>query len=70
MGLELRKRRWMRMFDHEELTTLEELLNEEILGCLRSGYSLNEDYIVRMRGMLKKLGLKELYTFERWRDDE
>ena len=54
------------MFNQRELNYLEEILNEEIVNYLRSGYSLTDDYIVTLRGMLEKLGLSEIYRFDRW----
>lgn len=57
------------MFDKKELGYLEEILNEAIKDYLNSGYPLTDDYIVTLRGMLDKLGLKEIYKFEKWRDD-
>ena len=47
----------------EELEILEGLLNEEILSCLQSGYDINSKYVITMRGMLKRHGLKEYYKF-------
>lgn len=58
------------MFDIYELNILEELLNEEISNYLHSGYSLDDEYVIRMRNMLKKLGLKENYHFDRWCKNE
>jgi len=57
------------MFDINELNILEDLLNEEIIEYLRSGYGLDNKSVVCMRGILKKLGLEEYYDFEKWRDD-
>lgn len=57
------------MFDKKELGYLEEMINEEIKDYLNSGYPLEDDYVVTLRGMLEKLGLKEIYKFEKWRDD-
>ena len=57
------------MFNQRELNYLEEILNEEILSYLRSGYGLDSEYVVTLRGILEKLGLKELYTFARWAED-
>lgn len=54
------------MFNREELMILEELLNEEILECLKSGMALQDNYIIRLRDMLFRLNLKETYNFERW----
>ena len=57
------------MFNIDELNILEGLLNEEIIEYLRSGYGLDNEYVIHMRNILKKLGLKEYYDFEKWRDD-
>jgi len=51
----------------EELLFLQEIINEEILSYLQSGYELTNDYINVLRGILKKLNLKETYNFEKWR---
>lgn len=56
------------MFTEKELDTLQELLNEEILSYLRSGYKLNDEYVVLLRVLLCKLHLKEIYNFEKWND--
>lgn len=48
----------------EELEILEGILNEEILSLLKSGYGTNNQYVITMRGMLKKHGLKEYYRFD------
>ena len=58
------------MFDIDELNILEDILNEEILSYLRSGYGTRNEYVVRMRGILKKLDLKEYYRFDDWGEDE
>lgn len=57
------------MFTQRELEYLEEILNETIKDYLNSGYPLTDEYVVTLRGMLDKLGLKEIYKFEKWRDD-
>ena len=36
----------------EELTYLEEMINEEILEYLRSGYSIDDEYIITLRNIL------------------
>ena len=54
------------MFNRDELLILEELLNEEILSCLKSGTPLQDNYIIILRDMLFRLNLKETYNFERW----
>ena len=51
----------------EELEILQEIINEEILSYLQSGYELTSSYINILRGILKKLNLKETYNFEKWR---
>lgn len=53
------------MLNKEELGILQEVINEEILSHLESGYELNSDYVIRLRNILKKLNLKEIYDFER-----
>lgn len=50
----------------EELLYLEEMINEEILEYLQSGYSIDDEYIMTLRNMLKKLGLKEVYNFDKY----
>lgn len=52
----------------EELEILEEVINEEIHSCLRSGYGLYDVYVVALRSVLKKLGLKETYNYESYRE--
>lgn len=49
----------------EELETLQELLNEEILSYLDSGYGLQDEYVISLRSMIKKFCLKEIYDFDR-----
>ena len=49
----------------DDLDVLEEILNEELNNYLDSGYSLNSDYAIELRNLIKKLGLKETYNFER-----
>lgn len=58
-----------KMFDEKELMYLEGVINEEIVSCLRSGEDVDGEYIVTLRGVLKKLGLKEYYRFDEWRDE-
>lgn len=48
---------------NDELKYLEEMINEEILKYLYSWYSKDDEYIVALRNILKKLDLKELYNF-------
>lgn len=56
-------------FNHltkDELFTLQGVLNEEILSMLKSGDGLKDYRVVIMRGLLKKLGLKEYYQFDKY----
>ena len=57
------------MFNEKELMYIEGVINEEILSCLRSGEDVDGEYIVTLREVLKKLGLKEYYRFDEWRDE-
>lgn len=57
------------MFDEKELNYLEEIINEEIKDYLSSGYPLTDDYVVTLRGLLSKLGVREIYKFDRYKED-
>lgn len=48
----------------EEKAILEELLNEEIKSYLESGYKITDEYVINLRNLLKKFGLKEIYKYE------
>ena len=48
----------------EENSILEELINEEIKSYLYSGYKITDNYVITLRNLLKKLGLKEIYKYE------
>lgn len=50
----------------EELLYLEEMINEEILEYLQSGYNIDDEYIIALRNILKKLDLKEVYNFDKY----
>ena len=52
------------MLDKKELECLQEILNEEILSYIQSGYKITDDYVVLCRKILKDLNLKEIYNFE------
>ncbi len=54
------------VFTTEEMYILEDILNEEILEYLRSGYNVQDDYVKILRNMIKKLDLKEVYNFDRY----
>lgn len=57
------------ILEDAEVAILEEVLNEEILSCLRSGYGTKNEYVVKIRSILKKMELHELYRFEEWDED-
>lgn len=48
----------------EEKAILEELLNEEIKNYLESGYKITDKYVINLRNLLLKFGLKEIYKYE------
>lgn len=48
----------------EELSILQEVLNEEIENYLQSGYKLTDEYTIKLRNLLKKLNLEENYDFD------
>lgn len=60
------------MFDNDELNIIESLLNTEIKEYLLSGYGRNNEYVISMRSILKKLDLKEYYNFDskEWDDED
>ena len=49
----------------EELECLQEIINEEILSYLDSGYNIKDEYVILCRSILKKLNLKEINDFDR-----
>ena len=49
----------------DDLGILQELINEEIESYLQSGYELNDKYTIDLRNLLKKIGLKEVYDFDK-----
>lgn len=53
------------MLEIKELECLQEIINEEILSYLDSGYSIKDEYVILCRSILKKLNLKEIYDFDR-----
>lgn len=57
------------MFTERELEYLEGVLNEEIHSCCVSGHDVDGECISTLRGILNKLGLKEYYKFDDWRED-
>lgn len=53
------------MIDGDDLSILQEVLNEEIESYLQSGYKLTDEYTIKLRNLLKKLNLKENYNFDK-----
>ena len=53
------------MLEIKELECLQEIINEEILSYLDSGYNIKDEYVILCRSILKKLNLKEIYDFDR-----
>ncbi len=53
------------MLDKEDLDILQEVLNEEILSYLDSGYKLDDEYTINLRNLLKNLNLEEIYDFDK-----
>lgn len=53
------------MLNTDDLSILEEIINEEILEHLKSGYELTNGCVVRLRAILRKLNLKEIYNFDK-----
>lgn len=45
--------------NEEEKQILEELINEEIKSYIQSGYRITDEYVITLRNIIKKLGLKE-----------
>jgi hypothetical protein len=57
------------MLDTSDLSILQEIVNEAILDYLHSGYKLTDEYVVSLRAILKKLNLKEIYNFDRYKEN-
>lgn len=53
------------MLSDEELDLLEEIINDEIISYLESGYKNTSEYVVSCRNILKKLNLKELFNYDK-----
>ena len=53
------------MLDKKDLDILQEVLNEEILSYLDSGYKLDDEYTIDLRNLLRKLNLEEVYDFDK-----
>lgn len=55
----------MEMLTRDDLSILEEIINQEIENYLQSGYKLTDKYVIDLRKILKKLNLKEIYNFDK-----
>lgn len=55
----------MEMLTRNDLSILEEIINQEIENYLQSGYKLTDKYVIDLRKILKKLNLKEIYNFNK-----
>ncbi len=53
----------------DDLMILEELINEEILSLIESGYQ-DSNNVKQLRNLLKKLDLKEVYNFDKFLEKE
>ena len=58
------------MFTKNELAILEELLNDEVFSYLDSGYSIDDEYIVDIRNIMRKINVKETRNYDDFRSDE
>ena len=52
----------------KELEYLEEIINNEIVEYLDSGYSVDDDYVIDLRKLLKKLELEEIRNYDAFRN--
>lgn len=50
----------------DELETLQDLLNEEIISYLKDGYSKTDEYVVYLLSIIKKLNLKLVYNLDKY----
>ena len=53
-----------------EKDILEDLLNEDLLEHIHSGYSVEDEYSITIRNLMRKFDIKERYNFDRYRDSE
>ena len=56
----------MNQLTKDELDILEEVLNEEILSYLDSGYKKDCEWVVILRNLLSKLNSREYYNFDEY----
>ena len=52
--------------EEKERIYLQELVNDELKNYLDDGYFLNDDYVIALRNIIEKLGLRETYPFDKW----
>ena len=59
------------MLNEDEYEILEELLNDEIINYLDSGYKLTDEYIIALQSIITKLGLRETqkYKYKRYKNN-
>lgn len=48
----------------DDLDILEEIINDELESYLDSGYLLTSEYVIKLRNLLKRLGLKEIWNYD------
>lgn len=53
------------MLTKDELDILEDALNEALEEYLDSGYKLTDEYVINLRALLRKLGLREYYNYDK-----
>lgn len=57
----------MSNLNDKEIVLLEEILNGEIIHyAVSNGYGFTNEYIVSIRNIIKKLGLKEKSDYDKW----
>ena len=52
------------MLSKDDLDMLEELINNELESYLDSDYLLTSEYVIKLRDLLKRLGLKEICNYD------
>lgn len=51
--------------NEDDKAIIEYLINEELDSYLDSGYKLTDEWVVKLRDLLKRYNLKELYDFDK-----
>ena len=55
----------------DDLDMLEEIINNELESYLDSGYLLTSEYTIKLRNLLKRLDLKEIWNYdERYKNNK